>query len=70
MRQEQLAKIFALLEANDDSFVKSESIGGSGMRPLSEDEQEFRFRVLEEDGTYGEMSLDNVFKTQVKLYGL
>ncbi len=67
LRQEQLKNIFKLLEENDEAFVKSQS---GPMLPVYEDEEEYRFRVLEEDGSYSQMSLDNVFKTQIKLYGL
>ena len=36
---------------------------------IDEFEEEFRFRKLEEDGTYSEMDLELVFKNQMKLYG-
>ena len=36
---------------------------------IDEFEEEFRFRKLEEDGTYSEMDLEHVFKNQMKLYG-
>jgi len=67
LKQEQLKNIFRLLEENDESFVKSQS---GPMAPIYEDEEQYRFRVLEEDGSYSQMSLDNVFKNQIRLYGL
>lgn len=67
IRADQLKNIFKLLEDNDKSFVECQE---NQENSFMEDEEEYRFRILEEDGTYSQMSLDNVFKNQIRLYGL
>ena len=56
-----------MLEENDISFTTTNEVEKNF---ALEDEEEYRFRVLDEDGEYQEMPLDKVFKNQMRLYGL
>lgn len=68
-RMEQLDRMLKLLEENDEAFTKIPDGPKVSCRD-SEDEEEYRFRVLEDDGSYSTMPVQTSFQNQMKLYGL
>ena len=64
---EQLKNIFSLLEKHEVEF---QNFDKDPLKPFHEDEEEYRFRVLQEDGEYAEMDIEKTFDYQRRLYGI
>jgi hypothetical protein len=68
-RMQQLDRMLKLLEENEEAFTKIPDGPTISCREDS-DEEEYRFRVLEDDGSYSTMPVQDSFRHQLKLYGL
>jgi hypothetical protein len=72
LRKNQLEKIFELLKEQEASLALERKSSNNSTEKLDNNEPDFKFSVLKEDGTYEpfEINLKNDFESQMKLYGL